>query len=74
MASKQSLKLFDIQNKLLSTYLKTVDWVKHDVLRLKRQVLIIGNGTDPLINSITSRLSSRCNVTLLDDAIHQPQT
>lgn len=67
MASKQTVKLFDLKKKFISSALKLHDLLLYGLLRRKKEALIIGNASDPVINRILKTLSSRCNITLIDD-------
>ena len=52
MASK-STKLFDVKNKLLSIAFKTANFVTHSLLRRKKEVLIIGDPSHPVVQKIS---------------------
>lgn len=53
MASKQSLKLFDIKNKLINLALKMNDFFTYSLLRRKKEVLIIGDTNHPVVQKFS---------------------
>ena len=57
MASKQSLKLFDIKNKLIGMSLRTADFLRHSLLRTNREMLIVGDLTNPVVDKIREKVS-----------------
>lgn len=67
MASKQTLKLFDIKNKLISTYIRFAHFVRYSILMRKKETVIIGNANDPIICSLVDKLSKH-KITIIEEA------
>jgi hypothetical protein len=68
MASKQPFKLFDIKKMALKTWLNTRDFVKHNILMQKKNILIIGDDTSGFYKQFTDNLSSRWSVNNLNES------
>lgn len=66
MASKQSLKLFDVAFRLQGVYLRTVDWFWYGLFRVRKEIAIIGSRDDSVVQSLKNKVAG-CNVTIIED-------
>jgi len=72
MASKQGLKLFDIQNRLRTIYLRMTDMIKYGLLRQQKELLILGDSHHPLLKPIVDLMGNRWKITLLASEERNP--
>lgn len=67
MASKQSLKLFDIKNKIISTYVRFAHFVRYSILMRQKEMLVIGNSSDPVISELVAKMSGKFKITIIEE-------
>lgn len=67
MASKQTLKLFDFKNKLISTYIRFAHFVRYSILMRKKEIVIIGNTDDPIISNLIEKLAPNNKLTIIEE-------
>lgn len=74
MASKQRLKLFDLKNKLISSYIGLAHFVRYSILMRKKETVIIGNASDPIVCLLVDKLSPQHKITIIEEASEQTNT
>jgi len=62
MASKQPLKIFDLKKGLYKMWLNSGKFVKHTLLRNKKQVCIVGEEDTPFCNLLKEKMKDRWEI------------